>query len=87
MSLPTLADFRGKTIEVECVECERYASIEYKQLVKRFGAAAQFADLRRPLAMGCDKMMGPDGESKCRVRFPCLYTASIAFPSKQEKSR
>jgi hypothetical protein len=80
----TIADISGKTIDIECRVCSKYAKLEKKKLVKRFGADARVEELRRPLAMGCEKMMGPGGENRCSVRFPCLLSAAIAACSVEE---
>nr|WP_075856499.1 hypothetical protein [Rhizobium hainanense] len=68
---PTLKDIRTAVIVIECTSCNRRDSFERKMLVAQFGAGACLAKLRRRLAMGCERMVGPEGDL-CRTRFPCL---------------
>nr|WP_145641544.1 hypothetical protein [Neorhizobium alkalisoli] len=68
---PTLKDIRDMVIVLECSYCDRRDSFERKVLVTQFGATACLAKLRRRLAMGCDRMVGPDGD-RCGTRFPGL---------------
>nr|WP_081619934.1 hypothetical protein [Rhizobium sp. 2MFCol3.1] len=68
---PKLKDIRQPIIEVVCVRCDRRDSLDRKALVDQLGAGASFARLRRRLAMGCDRMTGPQGD-RCETRFPCL---------------
>lgn len=73
MSLPTLRDFRGETIDMVCHRCDRHGSYDRNSLVKKFGAATQFVELRRIMAIGCDRR----GTDKCEAGFPCLLAADI----------
>jgi hypothetical protein len=77
--LPTLRDFRGEIITVECKACNRRGELDRKALVKQHGAGLSFADLRRRVALGCEKMNGEDGVDRCQTRFPCLVEASIVI--------
>lgn len=77
-SLPTLRDVRGTILEVECKVCDRHAKLDRAALVKRYGAGIRFVDLRRILALGCERMNAPGGD-QCGTRFPCLLTSGIAF--------
>jgi hypothetical protein len=83
-----IGDFSGNTIDIECLACAIYATLDKKKLVKRFGSHARFEELRRPLAMGCEKMMGVGGENRCSVRFPSLISAAtVATPEEEETQR
>lgn len=73
MSLPTLCDFRGETIDMVCNRCDRHGLYDRNSLVKKFGAATQFVELRRIMAIGCDRR----GTDTCEAGFPCLLAADI----------
>ena len=73
MSLPRLKDYRAEKIEVECRRCDRYAVLDRKALVKKYGASCQFVDLKRALAIGCDRR----GSDQCEARFPCLLRSGV----------
>ncbi|MGO4569614.1 hypothetical protein AB4Z52_32370 [Rhizobium sp. 2YAF20] len=77
--LLTLRDFRGAIITVECKACNRHGELDRKALVKQHGAGLSFADLRRRVALGCEKMNGEDGVDRCQTRFPCLTEAGIVI--------
>lgn len=79
MSLPTLKDFRGEQIDMSCRRCDRHGVYDRKALVKKFGAAIAFVELRRILAVVCDRR-GTDG---CEAGFPCLLTANILIEAKR----
>ena len=68
---PTLKDVRDAVVVLECVFCDRRDSFARKVLVTQFGAGACLAKLRRRLAMGCERMVGAEGD-RCQTRFPCL---------------
>lgn len=70
---PTIKDIRDAVIALECTLCDRRNSFERKVLVAQFGAGACLAKLRRRLAMGCERMTGPDGD-RCEIRFRDLAT-------------
>jgi len=73
MPLPTLRDYEGKIVEMVCKRCDRAGSYERKQLAKKFGLSIEFVELRRILAIGCDRR-GTDG---CEACFPCLLSAGL----------
>lgn len=73
VSLPKLRDFRGDKIEMVCHRCDRHGVYDRKQLVKRLGAETEFVELRRIMAIGCDRR----GTDQCEARFPCLLKANI----------
>lgn len=73
MSLPRLKDFRAEKIDVECWRCDRYAVLDRKALVKKYGTSCQFVDLKRALAIGCDRK----GADHCEARFPCLLRIGV----------
>lgn len=75
MPLPTLRDYRAETVEMVCTPCARQGVFSHKSLVKKFGADAEFVQIRRVLAMGCEHA----GTEKCRARFPCLLQAQILW--------
>ena len=75
MPLPTLRDYRAETVEMVCTPCARQGVFSHKSLVKKFGANAEFVQIRRVLAMGCEHA----GTEKCRARFPCLLQAHILW--------
>lgn len=81
MSLPRLKDFRADTIDMACRRCDRQGVYDRKALVKKFGAAIEFVELRRILAIGCDRR-GADG---CEACFPCLLTANILIEESHER--
>jgi hypothetical protein len=68
---PSLKDQAVSVIELVCLACNRREAFERKLLVKAFGAGATFGELRRRMAMGCDRMQTPQGD-KCGAHFPCL---------------
>jgi hypothetical protein len=68
---PTLKDVRDAVVVLECVFCKRRDTFKRKVLVAQFGAGACLAKLRRRLAMGCERMVGPDGD-RCQTKFPAL---------------
>ncbi len=73
---PTIKDIRGAVIVLECAACQRRDSFERKVLVAQFGAGACLAKLRRRLAMGCERMVGPEGD-RCQTRFPALDRGNL----------
>lgn len=73
MTLPTLRDFRGETIDMVCHRCDRYGSYERKALVKKLGAKTAFVEVRRIMAIGCYRR----GTAQCEASFPCLLAANI----------
>jgi hypothetical protein len=54
MSLPTLRDYHAETVEMICSPCGREGVFSHKSLVKKFGADAEFVQIRCVLAMGCE---------------------------------
>lgn len=77
--LLTLRDFKGPVITVECKPCGQQGELDRKALVKQFGASMRFVDLRRRMAMGCDKMHCSDGQDRCGTGFPCLLEAAVVL--------
>jgi hypothetical protein len=77
--LPTLRDYSGRVITVECRACKVSAELDREELVKRYGAGVRFVELRRRLAIGCEKMICADGEDRCETRFPFLLNADVQF--------
>jgi hypothetical protein len=73
MSLVTLQDYRGERIDMSCRRCDRHGVYERKALVKKFGTSIKFVELRRIMAIGCDRH-GTDG---CEASFPCLLAAGM----------
>jgi len=73
MPLPSLREYEGKTIDMICKRCDRAGSYERKLLAKKFGLSIEFAELRRILAVGCDRL----GTDKCEASFPCPLSAGI----------
>lgn len=73
MTLPRLKDFRAERIDMDCRRCDRYGVYGRKALVKKFGAAMEFVEIRRRLAIGCDRV----GSDMCEAHFPCLLQANI----------
>lgn len=76
--LLTLRDFKGPVITVQCKPCGQKGELDRKTLVREFGASMRFVDLRRRMAMGCDKMHCSDGRDRCGTQFPCLLEAGVA---------
>jgi hypothetical protein len=81
MSLPRLKDYRAETIDMSCRRCDRHGVHERKALVKKFGAAISFVELRRILAIGCARR----GTDSCEACFPCLLTAKILIEERHER--
>jgi hypothetical protein len=73
MRLPTLRDYRGETIDMDCRRCDRHGVYDRKSLVKKFGARIEFIEIRRRLAIGCDL----NGMDRCQAHFPCLLKAGV----------
>lgn len=69
----TIRDYRGETIDMVCRRCDRHGSYRRKALVKKFGARTEFVELRRIMAIGCDR----HGTDQCEARFPCLLAANV----------
>ena len=67
--LLTLRDFKGPVITVRCKPCGQQGELDRKALVKQFGASMRFVDLRRRIAIGCDKMQCSDGQDRCGTQF------------------
>ncbi|MGO7367618.1 hypothetical protein ACC719_11505 [Rhizobium ruizarguesonis] len=70
-AIPTLKDHKVPVVELICRFCDRHCAHERKLLVKAFGASVSFAEIRRRMAMGCERMQTPKGD-KCGAHFPCL---------------
>ena len=68
---PRVKDLRDAVIVLECRFCNRSDGFERKSLVAQFGADACLAKLRRRLAMGCERMVGSEGD-RCQTRFANL---------------
>ncbi|MBB4524955.1 hypothetical protein ELI38_27985 (plasmid) [Rhizobium leguminosarum] len=68
---PRLKDHKVPVVELICRVCDRHCAHERKLLVKAFGASVTFAEIRRRMAMGCERMQTPHGD-KCGAHFPCL---------------
>ena len=79
MSLPALKDFRGAQIDMICHRCDRHGVYDRNALVKKFGAKTEFVELRRIMAIGCDRR----GTDQCEARFPCLLAANILIEGKR----
>ena len=77
--LLTLRDFRAPVITVECRACDMTTELDRSALVKRYGATLRFVELRRRIAIGCEKMICTDGADRCDTRFPCLLQAGLTF--------
>jgi len=77
--LPTLRDFKGPVITVECKPCGQQVELDRKALVKQFGASMRFVDLRRRMAMGCNKMHCPGGQDRCGTGFSCLLEEAVVL--------
>ncbi|EJC64695.1 hypothetical protein Rleg5DRAFT_1456 [Rhizobium leguminosarum bv. viciae WSM1455] len=69
--VPRLKDHKVPAVELICRFCDRHCAHERKLLVKAFGASVSFAEIRRRMAMGCERMQTPEGD-KCGAHFPCL---------------
>ena len=82
---PTLRDYKGTTVTVECKPCRREATFDRAALVKRYGASIRFSELRRRLSLGCEKMTDVNGD-RCGTRFPCLPTCNAIGSCNAETS-
>lgn len=67
----TLRKVRDPVIHIECKRCNHAESFNRCDIVKRHKASVTFSQLRRVIAMGCDRFSGPDGDT-CETRFLCL---------------
>lgn len=54
----SIRQIKALTIEVDCRRCERHGIVERKAIVKLHGAAITLGQLRRRLAIGCDRIGG-----------------------------
>ncbi|MFS2175237.1 hypothetical protein ACCC98_04670 [Rhizobium pisi] len=70
-AVPTLKDHKVPVVELICRICDRPCAHERRLLVKTFGASVTFAEIRRRMAMGCERMQTTMGD-KCGAHFPCL---------------
>ncbi|WP_244735538.1 hypothetical protein [Rhizobium laguerreae] len=70
-AIPRLKDHKVPVVELLCRVCNRHCAHERGLLVKAFGASVSFAEIRRRMAMGCERMQTPKGD-KCGAHFPCL---------------
>ncbi|WP_261330004.1 hypothetical protein [Rhizobium leguminosarum] len=68
---PRLKDHKVPVVELICYFCDRHCAHECRLLVKAFGASVSFAEIRRRMAMGCERMQALEG-GKCGAHFPCL---------------
>lgn len=68
---PRLKDHKVPVVELICRVCDRRCAHERKLLVKAFGASVTFAEIRRRMAMGCERLQTTKGD-KCGAHFPCL---------------
>ena len=73
----SLRQLREPEIEVLCDICRRKGSYKRAELVKKHGASLTFARLRRMSALGCERLVDPEGD-RCGTRFPCLDTCNGA---------
>jgi hypothetical protein len=71
----TLRKVRDPIIRIECLRCGREGALIRADIVKKHGANVTFARLRRMAAMGCDRIVGEDGD-RCETRFPCLLPST-----------
>ncbi len=76
--LPTLRQVREPIIELDCRLCRRRGGHERKLLIKAFGAGVSFAELRRRMTVGCERMHTAEGD-RCGAYFPCLVE-SVSSP-------
>lgn len=67
----TLRQVRDPVIEVECRICGRKGTLDRAALVKKHGASITFSKLRRIASIGCDRLVGAEGD-QCGTTFPCL---------------
>ncbi|WP_093003214.1 hypothetical protein [Rhizobium sp. NFR07] len=73
MTRPRLKDYRADKIDMVCRRCDRHGVYDRKALVEKFGASIEFVEIRRRLAIGCDRR----GSNQCEARFPCLLKAGV----------
>ncbi|MDI7864275.1 hypothetical protein MRS76_20255 [Rhizobiaceae bacterium n13] len=77
---PKLADFHKERLMVECGECNRRGSYSVARLIERHGAGCTFFALRPVFAHNCPLMRGPNGQDRCKVRFPQLIDLGSGSP-------
>lgn len=58
---------RGQVIVAECAACGRRDELDRSTIVKRYGASLSLAQLRRRVAMGCERMNAHDGVDRCQT--------------------
>ncbi len=80
MSLPRIKDFKGETIDMACRRCDRHGVFNRNALVKKLGGQTEFAELRRILVLGCDRL----GTEGCEAMFPCLLSAALCFDRRDD---
>lgn len=80
MSLPRLKDYHAAKVDMSCNRCDRHGIYDRKAIVEKFVAAIEFVELRRILAIGCDRR----GTDDCEACFPCL-TADILIEERHER--
>jgi hypothetical protein len=68
----TLRGIKAATIEVECRRCHRHGLLERKKLVRLHGAIPSLEQLRRRLAMGCERISEEAADRPCELAFPGL---------------
>ncbi|WP_454858388.1 hypothetical protein [Rhizobium binxianense] len=76
--LSTLRQVREPVIELDCRLCRRRGGHERTRLIKAFGAGVTFAELRRRMTVGCERMHTTNGD-RCGAYFPCLVE-SVSSP-------
>ncbi|WP_310295882.1 hypothetical protein [Rhizobium sp. BE258] len=62
-----LRQVRCKVLIVACRACGRSDEMNRKAVVQRHGAAIPIRNLRRRLALGCERMNAADGIDRCQL--------------------
>jgi len=68
----TLRTIKEAVIEVECRRCHRHGVLDRKKLVRLHGASLPLEQLRRRLAIGCDRIGEGSIDRRCELTFPGL---------------
>lgn len=68
----TLRGIKVATIEVECRRCHRHGLLDRKKLVRLHGTSLSLEQLRRRLAIGCERISEEAADRPCELAFPGL---------------
>jgi len=73
----TLRSIKDAVIKVECRRCQRHGELDRKKLVRLHGASLSLEEMRRRVAIGCDRMMDETVAQRCELAFPGLSAGGV----------